>query len=105
MRKAIASKQRLVASPDIIVASVNPPNEKTMTWRVPKRVASQPDIGVTIAVARMLNVITHEISSVVAENDPRIWGRMVATTRIVVPYSVVARITENRIRYRRNGES
>ena len=56
-----------------------------MTWRSPKRAASHPAIGVTIAVARMLNVITHEISSAVAENDPRICGRIVATTRIVVP--------------------
>ena len=67
------------------VESVKPPRDHTMIVRVPKRSSSQPVMGVTIAVARMLNVMTQAISSAVAENEPRICGRIVETTRIVVP--------------------
>jgi hypothetical protein len=45
------------------VASVKQAIDQTMTRLVPKRDTSQPVIGVTTAVARMLKVITQAISS------------------------------------------
>ena len=50
---------------------------KVITRLVPKRATSQPVIGVTTAVARMLNVIIQAISSWVADMAPCICGRMV----------------------------
>ena len=42
----------------------------TSTVRRPKLATSQPVRGVATAVARMLNVIVHEISSAVADIAP-----------------------------------
>ena len=95
MRASInASNESAVAHSK--VAAVNPDMLPTMTRRTPKRAASHPVMGVTIAVARMLKVMDQAISSDVAENDPCICGRMVDTTSRVVLYSVVARITDAR---------
>ena len=49
----------------------------TITFLLPKRATSQPVIGVTTAVARMLKVIAQAISSWVADSAPCICGRMV----------------------------
>ena len=56
-----------------------------MTRLVPKRDTSQPVIGVTTAVARMLNVIAQAISSWVADIAPCICGRMVDVVSSAVP--------------------
>jgi hypothetical protein len=48
-----------------------------ITRLVPKRATSQPVIGVTTAVARILNVMIQAISSWVADIAPCICGRMV----------------------------
>ena len=61
--------------------------DQIMTRLVPKRDTSQPVIGVTTAVARMLNVITQAISSWVADSAPCICGRMVDVVSSAVPYS------------------
>ena len=50
---------------------------KVITRLLPKRATSQPVIGVTTAVARMLKVIAQAISSWVADMAPCICGRMV----------------------------
>ena len=71
--------------PHISVAAVKQPIEQTMTRRVPKRDTSQPVIGVTTAVARMLKVITQAISSWVADSAPCICGRMVEVVSSAVP--------------------
>ena len=52
------------------VATVNDSALQIMTWRWPKRSASQPVAGVATAVATMLNVITQDISSWVADRAP-----------------------------------
>ena len=72
-------------NPHMSVANVKPATPVTITLRVPKRATSQPVIGVTMAVARMLNVIAQAISSGVAENEPCICGRIVETISSVVP--------------------
>jgi hypothetical protein len=71
--------------PHASVESVNTPIDHTITRFSPKRATSQPVIGVTMAVARMLNVITHAISSCVADIAPCICGRMVEVVKIAVP--------------------
>ena len=58
--------------------------EPVITWRGPNRATSQPVIGVTTAVARMLNVITQATSSWVADIAPCICGnRVEAINRVV----------------------
>ena len=59
--------------------------DHTTTRRVPKRDTSQPVIGVTTAVARMLNVIAQAISSCVADSAPCICGRTVDVVSSAVP--------------------
>ena len=70
------------AVPHSRVASVNHPTDHTMTRFPPKRATSQPVIGVTTAVARMLNVMVQAISSWVADIAPCICGRMVEVVRM-----------------------
>ena len=74
------------AMPQNNVATVKQPIEQTITRLVPKRDTSQPVIGVTTAVARMLNVIAQAISSWVADIAPCICGRMVEVVSSAVPY-------------------
>src|SRR3954469_18528282 len=75
------------AMPHSKVASVKQTIDQIMTRLVPKRDTNQPVIGVTTAVARMLNVITQAISSWVADSAPCICGRMVDVVSSAVPYS------------------
>ena len=66
------------------MTSENSAIDPTITVRRPSRATSQPVIGVTTAVARMLNVITQATSSWVASIAPCICGRMVeAISRVV----------------------
>src|ERR1700716_927396 len=88
------------AIPHSNVASVKQAIEQTTTRLVPKRDTSQPVIGVTTAVARMLNVIAQAISSWVADIAPCICGRMVDVVSSAVPYSDDPRTTVARVRYR-----
>ena len=71
---------------------------QTITRLVPKRATSQPVIGVTTAVARMLNVMTQAISSWVADMAPCICGRMVEVVSSAVEYSEEPSTTAARIR-------
>ena len=64
-------------SPHIKVASEKLRMPHTITVLLPKRATSQPVIGVTTAVARMLKVMAQAISSWVADIAPCICGRMV----------------------------
>ncbi len=73
------------AIPQASVASVNTPIDQTITRFSPNRATSQPVIGVTIAVARMLKVIAQAISSWVADIAPCICGRMVEVVSSAVP--------------------
>ena len=73
------------AMPQNMVESVNNPIDHTITRFSPNRATSQPVIGVTIAVARMLKVIAHAISSWVADIAPCICGRTVDVVRRAVP--------------------
>ena len=72
-----------------------------MTLRRPKRATSQPVIGVTTAVARMLNVIAQAISSCVADIAPCICGNSVEAISSVVEYSVDPTTIEIMIMIRR----
>ncbi len=73
------------AIPHSMVASVKTPIDQTMTRFSPKRATSQPVIGVTMAVARILKVIAQAISSWVADIAPCICGRMVEVVSSAVP--------------------
>src|SRR5882757_2451475 len=88
------------AIPQSSVAAVKQPIEQTTTRLVPKRDTSQPVIGVTTAVARMLKVITQAISSWVADNAPCICGRMVDVVSNAVPYSEEPSTTVISVKYR-----
>ena len=69
--------------------------------RRPTRATSQPVIGVTTAVARMLKVMTQATSSCVADSAPCICGSSDETIRSVVEYSVEPNTTEAVISQRR----
>ena len=73
------------AIPQSRVATVKQPIDQTTTRLVPNRDTSQPVIGVTTAVARMLNVIAQAISSWVADIAPCICGRTVDVVSSAVP--------------------
>ena len=68
-----------------MVETAKPPTPPSMTLRRPKRAASQPVIGVTTAVARILKVMTQAIWSRVAESEPCICGSSTVTIRMVMP--------------------
>ena len=53
-----------------------------MTLRRPNEATSQPVIGVTTAVARMLKVTVQDISSWVAAIAPCICGRMAVAVKV-----------------------
>ena len=76
------------------------PTDHTITRLLPKRDTSQPVIGVTTAVARMLKVITQAISSWVADSAPCICGRMVDVVSSAVPYSEEPSTTVISVKYR-----
>ena len=80
---------RLVASPHSKDAKVKPPTVASIIFRQPSRPASHAVIGVAIAVATRLSVITQEISSCVAERVPRIWGRTRLASVIVMLNSML----------------
>jgi hypothetical protein len=62
MRK-MTSAARLLASPHKSEHIVKPPTALNMTPRQPSRLASQPVVGVAMAVATRLSVTTQAISS------------------------------------------
>ena len=94
------SISRDCAIPQSSVATVKHPTDQSITRLVPKRDTSQPVIGVTTAVARMLNVMAQAISSWVADSAPCICGRIVDVVSSAVPYSDAPRTTVARVRYR-----
>src|SRR3954471_6948715 len=85
------------ASPQKYVATENDRIDPTITLRRPKLPTNQPVIGVTTAVARMLNVIAQAISSGVAASAPCICGNSVDAISSVVEYSVDDSTTAIRI--------
>src|SRR5205823_14622515 len=62
----MTSAARLLASPHKSNHIVKPPTALNMTPRQPSRLASQPVVGVAMAVATRLSVTTQAISSYVA---------------------------------------
>ena len=82
------------------VVSVKLPTDQTITRLAPNRDTSQPVIGVTTAVARMLKVMAQAISSWVADSAPCICGRMVEVVSSAVPYSDEPSTTVASVRYR-----
>lgn len=63
-----------------------------------------PDIGVTMAVAKILNVVLQAISSAVAAIDPCICGNIAEAINNVVEYKVDATTTAAMINARRANE-
>jgi hypothetical protein len=59
--------------------------QASIKLRHPKRLASQPVMGVATAVATRLKVMTQEISSWVADSEPRIWGKTTFAIVMVIP--------------------
>ena len=95
--RARMSVSRLVAMPHRNDDTVNPSTVKNIMLRQPMRLDTHPVKGVTTAVATRLRVITQEISSCVAENDPRICGRTKLATVIVMPNSMFDSCTIKRM--------
>ena len=69
MRQKISSSSEFEA-PHMKVEMAKNSAAQIMVWRWPKRSASQPVAGVATAVATMLNVMTHDTSSWVADSAP-----------------------------------
>ena len=69
MRQKMSSSSEF-AAPHMKVAMPKNRAAAIMTWRWPKRSASQPVIGVATAVATILKVITQDTSSWVADSAP-----------------------------------
>ena len=67
-----------------MVESVKRASPTIITRRRPNLASSQPVIGVTTAVARMLKVTTQAIWSWVADIEPCICGKITETTSTVV---------------------
>src|SRR5262245_26202214 len=88
---------RLPARPHSRDDTVKPSTVKNIRLRQPSRLDSQPVIGVATAVATRLSVITHEISSCVAERLPRICGSTRLASVMVMPNSMLASCTINRM--------
>ena len=88
---------RLLAKPHSSEVTVKPSTVKNIRLRQPTRLASQPVIGVATAVATRLSVITQEISSCVADRLPRICGSTRLAKVMVMPNSMLASWTINRM--------
>src|SRR5229473_6184937 len=91
------SASRLSATPHRNEQMVNPSTLKNIRLRHPSRLAGQPVIGVATAVATRFSVMTQEISSWVAESEPRICGSTTLASVIVMPNSSVESCTVRRI--------
>ncbi len=76
---------------------MKPSTVKNIRLRQPSRLASQPVIGVATAVATRFSVITQEISSCVADRLPRICGSTRLAMVMVMPNSMLASWTINRM--------
>ncbi len=72
---------------------VNPPTQIMRIRRRPKRFASQPDIGSTMAFDTRYDVTTHVPSSTVAPMLPDKWGMATFTTVVSSTSMNVASIT------------
>ncbi len=92
------------AAPQKYVASENSAIDPTIRLRRPNLATSHPVIGVATAVARMLKVIVHAISSCVAAIAPCICGSNVEAISSVVEYSVDPITIEIMIMIRRDTE-
>src|SRR5664279_4683733 len=86
-RKKI-SQSRLVAMPQSSEVRVKPPTQVSRIRRRPKRLASHPAMGSTMAFETRYEVTTHVPSSTVAPRFPAKWGMETLTT-------VVSRISMN----------
>ncbi len=95
--RARISVSRLPAKPHSSEVMVKPSTVKNIRLRQPSRLASQPVIGVATAVATRLSVITQEISSCVADRLPRICGSTRLAMVMVMPNSMLASWTINRM--------
>ena len=95
--RARISVSRLPAKPHSSEVIVKPSTVKNIRLRQPSRLASHPVIGVATAVATRLSVITQEISSCVADRLPRICGSTRLAMVMVMPNSMLASWTINRM--------
>lgn len=93
------------AAPQKNVATENPTRLQNMTLRTPKRATSHPLMGVTMAVARMLNVTVQEISSCVAATAPCICGRIAVAVNVAAIYVAEPITTTARTSIRRPTDS
>src|SRR3954452_21244026 len=93
------------AAPHRYVATENSAIEPTIRLRRPNVATSHPVIGVATAVASMLNVIAHALSSWVAAIAPCICGSSVEAISRVVEYSVDPTTIETMIMIRRGSDT
>src|SRR5215467_13516521 len=91
--RAMTSASRLLAMPHRKEAVVKPSTVKNMVLRQPSRLASQPVMGVAMAVATRFSVTTQAISSCVAEKVPRICGNTRLASVTVMPKSMLESCT------------
>jgi hypothetical protein len=62
--------------------------------RRPNTAVSQPLAGITTALAARYEVMTHDISSMLAENDPCMWGSATLVMLVSSTCMTVTSITE-----------
>ena len=90
---------RLLARPHRNEATVKPSTVPNMRLRQPKRLDSQPVMGVATAVATRFKVMTQAISSWVVDNVPRTCGSTKFASVMVMPNSMLESCTISRVNH------
>src|SRR5262245_3731821 len=95
---------RVGAMPERNELAVNRTVQIRKNRRRPKRAESQPVAGITTALAARYDVMTHDISSSPAENEPCMWGSATLVTLVSRTCRTVTIITLNVMAQRRADE-
>src|SRR5579872_406411 len=90
----MTSRGSVGAAPHKKDAAVNPTTLAMSRRLRPKKFASHPVIGSTMALATRYEVSTHVASSMVADRFPAIWGSETLTTVVSSTSMKVQSITE-----------
>src|SRR5712692_3529478 len=93
------------AMPDRNELIVNSTVQIRKNRRRPKRAESHPVAGITIALAARYDVTTHDISSMLADSEPCMWGSATLVTLVSSTCMMTTIITVSVMAHRRAGES
>src|SRR5262247_2156401 len=103
-RMRIATRNsRLGAMPERKELAVKVTVQMRKKRRRPNTEVSQPLAGMTMALAARYEVMTHDISSMLAEKDPCMWGRATLVMLVSRTCITVTSITEKVMAHRRAG--